>query len=434
MTIETIPGTDIEYTLLSYDQKGVERREGAQLMSARLVERVASGDVSNIFFFCHGWKGDVPAARDQYGRWMGAFMRSADLQRAKETFSDFSPLLVGLHWPSQPWGDEEVGEGNSFAISGAAPVERLLRSYLDILGDDPAIRAPLEIIFEEARRNAAPSVLPAAVRNAYLDLNRALGLESRGVAAPPDADREGFDPDEATASPQNFSGLELGGILSPLRQLSYWTMKKRARTIGEGGMHAFLKGLMEATAERGTRIHLMGHSFGTIVVSSMVSGPDARGVLPRAVDSLVLVQGAVSLWCYAAKIPFDNEGPGYYHRVFSDQKVSGPIVVTKSIHDTAVGKLYPFASRLNGSVEFAAGTLPEFGALGAFGLQGVVESSCTDMQMLDSDGRYSFAKSHIYNLESSRFIAKGGGASGAHNDIDGPQVAHAIWEAALASS
>ena len=36
------------------------------------------------------------------------------------------------------------------------------------------------------------------------------------------------------------------------------------------------------------RIHLMGHSFGTIVVSSMIGGPNAVGPLPRPVDSVAL--------------------------------------------------------------------------------------------------------------------------------------------------
>ena len=43
------------------------------------------------------------------------------------------------------------------------------------------------------------------------------------------------------------------------------------------------------------------------------------------------------------------------------------------------------------------------------------------------------AKGKVYNLESSQYIRHGDGASGAHSDITGPEVAHAIWEAAFAS-
>jgi hypothetical protein len=167
------------------------------------------------------------------------------------------------------------------------------------------------------------------------------------VDAPPDADREPFDPQksmeagsEAGAS-YGGGGVNLGGLLGPLRQLSYWTMKKRARIAGEGGMHNFLKELMYATADQKTRVHLMGHSFGTIVVSGMMGGPNAQGNLPRPVDSVALVQGAVSLWCYAPDIPFRDfirkAGPGYFNRILKDGKVTGPIVTTSSKWDRAVG-------------------------------------------------------------------------------------------------
>jgi hypothetical protein len=56
-----------------------------------------------------------------------------------------------------------------------------------------------------------------------------------------------------------------------------------------------------------------------------------------------------------------------------------------------------------------------------------------DRDMLDKDGDYGFASGKIHNLESSTYIAKKEGASGAHSDIAGPQVAHAIWQAALVS-
>ena len=435
MTVETIPGTDIRYGLISFDAKGQERAEGGALMSAQLVERAVGTGITDVFFFSHGWKGDVPAAKDQYNRWMGALMRSADLGHAPGVLQGFSPLLIGLHWPSLPWGDEELGSRGSFGAGVGPSVNRLLQNYLDILGHEPGIRGPLEVIFGEARRNMAPDSLPAPVREAYKQLNNELDLDSEGVGGAPDADREGFDPDESIGQPQSFGGggdENLGGILGPLRQLSYWTMKKRARSIGEGGMHSFLVNLQNATAARRTRIHLMGHSFGTVVVSSMVGGPGGRAPLPRPIDSMSLVQGAVSLWSYASAIPFHNVGPGYFNRILTDRKVRGPIAVTTSIYDKAVGTLYPFASRIDGSASFPVGVLPEFGALGSFGMQGTGQASA--LKMLNTAGRYAFEPGRVYNLESSQFICKGSGASGAHSDIDGPQVAHMIWAAAFAST
>jgi hypothetical protein len=318
-------------------------------------------------------------------------------------------------------------------------VQGLLAAYLERLGDAPAIRKPLELIINEAAHNFAPADLPANVRQAYLDLNDALGLRSEGAAGPPDADRDAFNPQDAfdaaneQVTPTFGSGdLNLGGLLGPLRQLSFWTMKKRARSIGEGGMHNFLRQLQQTTAGKNTRVHLMGHSFGTIVVSSMVGGPNARAPLPRPVSSLVLVQGAVSLWCYAAQVPFGNGGPGYFHRIRTDKKIRGPVIATRSKFDDAVGIFYPLASRLGGSPSFAA-ALPEYGAIGTFGIQGLADGSVQDLGMLPADGAYAFGQGQVYNLDGSQFISKKQGASGAHNDIAGPEVAHTLWAAALAS-
>src|SRR6266567_6040116 len=329
-----IQNTDIHYGLIAFDGDGIERPEAGGKFSQKLIEDISSQKITNVFFFSHGWKGDLPAAIAQYDKWIGALMKSPDFQRAQQEFPAFRPLLVGLHWPSLPGGYEEAGNDGSFAASGGAGPEQWLAEYLELFGDRPEIRAPLGIIFGEARRNMSPETLPTSVRQAYLDLNKALGLGSGGVSAPPDADREGFDPEESyqagNEEAANFGGFNLSGILSLLPGLSYWSMKKRARTIGEGGMHEFLKNLQTATAQQGTRIHLMGHSFGTIVISSMLGGPNASGPLVRPVDSVVLVQGAVSLWCYAASIPFKNAGAGYFSRILPDGKIAGPLVTTQS--------------------------------------------------------------------------------------------------------
>ena len=435
MGFERIADTDIEYGLISFDADGTERPEGTTLMSQQLVDKAKRDGVTNVFFFCHGWKGDLPAARDQYNRWIGAFARAPERQSAATVFPNFKPLFIGLHWPSQPWGDEELRGGSFGAPEVAVSPDALLRSYLARLGDRPEIRRPLEIIIDEARTNIAPDELSPRVRQAYLDLNDALGLGSAGVAGPPDADREAFDPEAsfeaANQAGESFGGLNLGSLLEPLRGLSYWTMKKRARSIGEGGMHSFLKDVQNVTS---ARIHLMGHSFGTIVISGMLGGPNAKGPLVRPVDSVALVQGAVSLWCYASTIPFKGGGSGYFNPVVGDHKVSGPMIVTRSKHDSAVGVFYPLASQVKGSASFDLQSLPEFGAIGAFGIQGVADGIGNDLKMLAADGAYTLEKGKIYNLESSQFIAKKEGASGAHSDIAGPEVAHAIWAAAFASA
>jgi hypothetical protein len=437
MPFHTIPGTSLQYALLSVDKDGKERSDDPDgrngKLSARLLERVASEPITNIFLYSHGWKGDVPSAVDQYNRWIKAIEDRAD-DRAAMTAKvpGFRPLHVGLHWPSQPWGDEELGgAGASFALPGGAAA--LKETYIERLGNGPDVRAALDVIFEEARANAAADALPARARAAYLALNDALGLGEQGAGAAPADDREAFDPDVAfdqesavLGTDADFAGFSANSILGPLRQLSYWTMKKRGQTIGEGGFHTLLKSLQQAAPN--ARFHLMGHSFGCVVMTSMLGGPHANSPLVRPVDSCVLVQGAISLWAYAADIPKKPGTPGYSHRVLTDKKVRGPILTTRSKFDKAVGNFYPIAAGIAGQVDFADLT-PLYGGMGSFGIQGAAGSF--DQPMLAATQAYAFAEGKIYNLECSNFIKKGDGASGAHSDIDGPEVAHAVWQAAL---
>ena len=116
-------------------------------------------------------------------------------------------------------------------------------------------------------------------------------------------------------------------------------MKHRGRTVGEGGMHQLVSALQQAS---NAKIHLMGHSFGCVVVSSILNGPEGKGALPRPINSVALVQGAMSLWSYADKV-LGSSQPGYFRSVLTRGVVSGPIITTKSRHDTAVGVLYPAA-------------------------------------------------------------------------------------------
>ena len=46
---------------------------------------------------------------------------------------------------------------------------------------------------------------------------------------------------------------------------------------------------------------------------------------------------------------------------------------------------------------------------------------------------YNLASGRIYNIEASRVICSGDGASGAHSDIAHPEIAHLLWQAAIAA-
>ena len=57
--------------------------------------------------------------------------------------------------------------------------------------------------------------------------------------------------------------------------------------------------------------------------------------------------------------------------IVRDGKVAGPILITRSKHDRAVGWLYPAAAAPVRDVDFAPGEPPKYGAIGAFGARGL---------------------------------------------------------------
>ena len=438
MPIRTVPDTDLTYYLISFDAEGHERSDDPDgQMSRRAAKLLASEPITDVFMVSHGWQGDVPAAIRQYDRWIAAMAScTADIERARQVRPGFRPLIIGLHWPSLAWGDEELPDASvAFAPGTAPPVARLIDEYAERIADTPAARAALATIFAAAMEDIAPPTLPPEVREAYAVLNREAALGSDGEGAAPGADREPFDPEQAYQAAVeeeaiSFGRAGLGGLLTPLRLLSFWKMKDRARRFGESGAFALLGELQRAApAERDVRFHLSGHSFGCIVVSAVLAGPGGEGTLARPVDSAALLQGALSLWSYCDSIPPVPERRGYFRSVVADRKVRGAIITTQSEFDTAVGRLYPLGAGVRRQVEYRPGEYPKYGALGTFGVRGL-DSGVVDLEMLPADAPYQFAPGTIYNLESSRFIREGRGPSGAHSDIVRPEVAHAIWSAA----
>jgi hypothetical protein len=152
-------------------------------------------------------------------------------------------------------------------------------------------------------------------------------------------------------------------------------------------------------------------------------------MLVRPVDSVALVQGALSLWSYSSDIPTAAGKAGYFSSVVTEKKVAGPLLTTQSEFDTAVGRLYPWAAGVARQVVFAPGELPKYGAVGTFGIRGP-GPDIVDLEMLPANVTYKFAPGKVYNLESSQYIREGTGLSGAHSDIAHAEVAHAVWQAA----
>jgi hypothetical protein len=334
----------------------------------------------------------------------------------------------------------------------------LVQRYAERIANTDAAKIALTTILaaaydDEVKAQLTDGKLPPTLEMAYRTLFDQAGLGLGGSAAAPGSDQQTFIPALTIREWMSATGGQIqigpGGqpgllgvgflrtvkdaLLMPVRQLSFWAMKQRARHIGETGVHALLIELQKSAP--GARFHLMGHSFGCIVVSAAVSGPVDHGTittrLPRPVHSLFLVQGALSVWSFAERIPFPPNVPGYFRPVKAPPTlVNGPIVTTRSTFDRAVGTFYPLGAKLGNDL-LLGDELPEFGGIGAFGIQGTTADTAHDMPVLNANTEYGFKAGHIYNIDASRIICHGGGPSGAHSDIVHSEIAHLFWQTAL---
>ncbi|HKQ76445.1 MAG TPA: hypothetical protein VJ810_22315 [Blastocatellia bacterium] len=436
MPIRKIPNTDQDYYLVNFDSDGKERAaDDGHRLSEVVLDQLKNQPVTDVFVMSHGWLGDIDDAQDQYDRWMGNLWGlHDDIGAVSRKRPNFKPLSIGLHWPSKPFGNEDTG--GAFALDLTAEGDDLVKSasadQLALLGASDEIRPQLETIFKAYLELDDPETLPDEVRKAYLEINDKLGLdmEDREAFDPEDIFQNALEADQEEVESGSFGGgFSWGDLLAPLRVLSFWRMKDRARSFGESGANDLLRKMQQATAGRDVRFHLMGHSFGCIAVTAMTAGSSEATMASNPVHSIMLVQGATSIWGYCPSIPHAKDRAGAFNRIIKNNRVKGAIVTTISEHDSAVGFFYPLAAGLKRQVDFAA-DLPKYGAIGAFGIQGL-DDIAEGLTMGRKEHQYNFKPGRIYNLESSGVIKDKALVVGAHSDIAHPEVAHAWWQAVM---
>jgi hypothetical protein len=442
--VEPVAGTNLDYYLVTFDKNGNELSwTDGTLCSDKAIAKLKDGTVTDVFIFSHGWMGDVPQAKIQYGNWIAAMAAcQADIAAMRQARPGFSPLLIGIHWPSLPFGDETLRAALGPADAGRVPIDLLA----DGIADTRRARQSLERIMAAAEQ-PPPDRLPNSLVEAFQILPQEAGLRTGGVTAPPGADGDDFDPvalySDLTLDAQVRSSTRATAtsgrnynLLYMLAILSFWTMKDRARLIGESGGRQLLLNLQSAvTGNQEVRFHLMGHSFGCIVLSAMLQGSSSDRRTPRPISSISLVQGALSHWSFCTNV-VGTGTPGYFRSILDRSLVTGPIITTQSQNDTAVRVLYPYAAQFKHQRAMApsnAPVFPEYGAIGCFGIQGQ-NSDATPVSLLNVGQPYRFVAGKIYNLECTNVISKMYPISGAHSDIAHPEVAHAIWSAALVST
>lgn len=430
----------------------VEFRKDATLVDPHVTDRVAemirTRGVRDLLVLSHGWNNDMAEARRLYA---GLLAHIAAIAPTIPALAGRPLGVLAVLWPSKRFTERNLIPGGAAGLdtTGTASVlveslERLKGAF-DAPGADAALTAAQALVpvletNPTARRSFADLLRSVLVQHdddevdassIFFDEDGEELLALLSAEADDDvgavtgnggaANVGSLTPNVAGGGAAGlgdiFGGVNLGA-LNVLNYVTYYQMKQRAGLVGEKGLNPIIRAIRAIFP--GLRVHFIGHSFGARLVTAAAHGPASPdGVV---CDTLSLLQAAFSH--YGLSENYEPGKNGFFHNVVagSAARVKGPVVITTSQHDTAVGTLYALASRVAGQVASGLGDATDkFGGLGRNGAQKTPRS--TGGTLLPVGGDYGgFAGHKVFNLKGDAFISE-------HNDIRGPQVAYAILSA-----
>lgn len=430
-TLKTVEGESFPYYILPFDKEGICE---APKTREHLLNHISN--YSDIFLFSHGWNNDWTAATERYESFIKGFQELR--QNNNLTVSEgYKPLLIGVFWPSQTmeWFDSETGPDMASAIEALDP-ELQAKAASEMLGTlrDIAEAMPKQKKqrFYELAQADRLSKSDATELSEMLASATTSDDEGARIDGPNGKDLlsaahslEKPEPNYNTvgtatgSDPSLQAAFDIGDIASTLdprniiKPFTVWQMKDRAGKVGANGIAALLEELLTGSK---ARVHLIGHSFGCKVVMTAICKPSS---LKRPVESVLLLQPAISQYAFASNIPERNI-PGGFVSALTQNRVRWPIMATYSANDIALTKLFHIAVRRHddlGELQYAAdGTSPShFGALGGFG-----------PQETESDIMNILKPIELYDLKTSKRIIgiNGTEAISGHGDISNE---HTWW-------
>lgn len=409
-------------------------------VNTRQRDRLAELDVTDLVMFAHGWNSNRSVATRMYDRFYAPFPGLlADSPRVRLGYA-------GIVWPSIRFADEPIPDferaAAATAYTGPGLDQHTRESLAEAFpGRERIVERLAELLDEQPDERAAFEEFGTLVR-------KLAGVSADGLMAVHGSDASDTESEdlphmlyddtlsvcrdftaalaEAGAEPESESAqsLAIGGGLKRLwkgakellRQATYYEMKRRAGTVGRLGLGPLLGGL--ARSSPSMRVHLVGHSQGARLVAFGLRGlPD--GV--RNVKSVTLLQGAFSHYAFAARLPHSTRSGGALRGM--ERRVDGPVVACYSRHDTALGVIYPLASRLAGDSAGLVGLGSRWGAMGFDGIQAVASTPALTLAKALRDG---IPGSGCVNVDAAAVVRRGGPPSGAHSDILHAELARVV--------
>lgn len=414
------------------------------------------GTATDVLVLSHGWNNDKADATALYDELLGNVDKLLDLRNQPAVpapLKDFVDRLRGrsfvalrIFWPSKRFTDADLIPGGGAASTEAAE-ENLaaVARILDALKNDPKrLGEPGHAAKRDAAMERAKALLP---RLATVDAQREFVKQLRSVLDPSvaehdDASKGFFEADaetlfsnaaEPVVAPAGTAagggagmtdggatglGDLLSGVHAAARRIAnfatYYQMKSRAGTVGSKGVADVLRRMRAKRPD--LRIHLVGHSFGGRLVTA------AAHALPANTESVTmsLLQAAFSHNGLAGS--FGNGEKGFFRALIDERRISGPIIITHTKNDKAVGIAYPLASRIAGQNAAALGDRNDpYGGMGRNGAQNTQEVGHAPALGMPGT-RYAFQPGRVYNILSD--VVRD------HGDVRRIEVAYAVLNAA----
>jgi hypothetical protein len=409
----------------------------------------------DLFIMCHGWNNNMEEATGLYSGLANLIKTEVE---ANPALAQRSYAICGVLWPSKKFEDQDLIPSGAAALNEAVKVDELKQRVRDLrslfaatdwpfaAGPAPAEFDQIEALMdqieddEQAQKQVVNLLRPLLPQNAASNddasarffqssVTTLIGNLKAQLTPPPIPAGSGaasLDP-FSTATVSGLGGAAgfrdvLGGIKSGFLHLlnftTYYLMKTRAGDVGVNGVAPLL--VRVRNKRESLRIHIIGHSFGCRLTAAAINAlPEGEIFRP---DTVLLLQGAFSHNGFAMAGQTDR---GAFRDVIEKQKVRGPILVSHTRNDKAVGIAYPIASRINDVKAAALGDADDvFGGLGSNGTQTKQTTpEGVPGTLLSVGGTYPFAggcqPSTPFNLKADEFI-KG------HSDIQKPEVAYAL--------
>ena len=433
------------FVWLQFDEQGELIAEAGDDPVVDLMKVVADPAITDLVVLSHGWQNDLPDALALYTRlWKNTCHALSAKGRDPAAFA-----VAGVLWPSKKFDAQYDGAEAMIVLQDAAGVRAVDDGGVGPSKVDDQRFAEGLAVLETLIGEAAEPVIAAARKAAdepdddsafifFKTAKDALGyaddeedVELRADALSFANLRDGRAQDllsrygiafRVNLAPNTGKTVSLGSevasifagprsaVLWALNKLTYYTMKKRAGTVGEA---LSAKVLGQLVPDRALRLHLVGHSFGGRLVTASV----AQLAVPANVTlaSVTLLEAAYSHNGL-------TQGVGSFSAAVGKPK--GPFTITHTHNDLACTIAYPLASRLAGQAISGLGDANDpYGSMGANGPQGIKNG----IDICDP-ATFQLRSGSINTVLADGFIVRTA-ESDAHNNVYNEQCGRLLAEA-----